>query len=354
MEVLLESRSPLCRLDAIVAKEKNAYYFYIMKAPEAGCEMVHFCWICNRGPAPEELTADSFRDGAPMMPKKNVGPEHLPDGMDLDASKLSIVWYRSGDCAAVLSDNEIICVIPPNVGKYDFPGFSKFAAGQHRYAWALPVSTKKMKSEIEENRRFWKELSSCHSDILTEHQNIISGFLGNPAARLLDIDRGEFPYRTLLQGEKNDVVYDFTAGVSRYPMPKSPLYFNNDSDKSCYIELGFACEKKHAVLADMMGSVLAQISDIPWGENDIIWHGHTIEFNSIRGCSAIVLINPDYITEAEAPDYSSADRKINLLWVVPVTDEEFSIIKNEGIIKALSRVRFRDRLHIFDGHRKFV
>ncbi len=353
-EVILESRSPVCRLDAVVSRERDSYYFYIMRTPEHMCELVHRCWICNRKPAPDEITEASFEGGAPMLPKRNVGPEHKPAGMDLDADRLSIVWYRSGDTAALLCDDEIICVIPPVAGKYDFPGYSKFAAGQHRYAWALPASTRKMKAEIDENRKYWKYISENHwPESRERHLAVLNGFFDR-TSKSLDTDQGRFPYRSLVQGVKNDVVYNFTVGVSRFPMPKSAIHFGNSYEESCYIELGFACSQKHAALADLMGSVMAQIADMPWQELNILWHGHTVDFPNIRGCSALLFINPDMVPGLEKPDYSASKKKINLLWIVPVTEEEMKTIRSEGINKAVSHVHFPERLHIFDGQTKFI
>ena len=87
-EVIVESWSPVCNIQAFVEKSDKNYYFYLWIDPENSGD-IRSCWICNRVPAPADIN-EAFKDEgeAPCMPLEFV--DHDPSGIELDEDSLSI------------------------------------------------------------------------------------------------------------------------------------------------------------------------------------------------------------------------------------------------------------------------
>ena len=159
-EFIFESSSPICHIDAVVAAEKNAYYFYFFCSPEYGAKVLNRLWICNRHETPDELDLSPLDNGeGPLLGKENVSEMQPKYGMELNPDKISCVWYDTGDAAAIYYGKKLICAIPPIAGLYDFPGFSIFAKGQTRYAWEMPKEPE-FEKIVNDNKQFWEIINN--------------------------------------------------------------------------------------------------------------------------------------------------------------------------------------------------
>ncbi|MDO5558446.1 MAG: suppressor of fused domain protein [Oscillospiraceae bacterium] len=354
MEFIYESESPICGLTACVSREKDCYYFYIMGAAEQGFKVLRILWICNRKPAPDELVfPDGPGGGAPMLPAGYVA--HDPRGMELDESKMKIVWYESGDCAALFYNNELLCTIPPIAGLYDFPGFSRYAKGQHRYAWGFPDDPDSIIKRAEESAAFWNYMNrDPWQDIQTTHMKAIEGFFGKHE-KYYAIDGGNFPPKAIMQGRKYGRIYGITLGVSMFPMPKSDIKFGSDSQLFGRIELGFCAQESYSSICEKMFSYMSGISCMPWRELDILGHGHTIDCRISDRFTNLLLINPSLVPNMEQPVYDEfMGAPVNLLWLVPITDEEMALLNEIKIFEFVKRARIQANIHVFDGKPKFI
>lgn len=135
-QILAESWSPCCQIQAFVEESDTCCYFYLWF--HAGTENAYMrsCWICNVGKAPDRIDVDAMEYGrAPAMPEEYV--KHDAGGIRLDRDKLSIVWFEEGDAAALLEGDTLICVIPGWSGYQGFNGYSRYARGTAPYAWEL-------------------------------------------------------------------------------------------------------------------------------------------------------------------------------------------------------------------------
>ena len=169
------------------------------------------------------------------------------------------------------------------------------------------------------------------------------------------IDGGEFPPKALVRGSKDGVIYGITAGVSLIPMPRVEANFREECSKYRRMELGFATIEKHKGMCDLMYSYLSNLAAFPWKEDTFLAHGHTIPFRSIKGYEAVLFINPRMVHGVEMPEYEDCmGEPINLLWVVPITGEEYQFALEHEIEETLRHV-YGDiaRIHIFDGGHKF-
>lgn len=107
-------------------------------------------------------------------------------------------------------------------------------------------------------------------------------------------------------------------------------------------------------LTQMMFSVMSDVANMPWNELNFLWHGHTFDFPNIKGFSQIVLINPVYIEGMECPKWRKfIGNRVNLLWLVPITAQEFAALGEMGIAELLKKCPDPQHLHIFDGRPKF-
>ena len=356
-EIIFESRSPICDINAVIEEGDNTCYMYLMTAPETGVKLLRALWVCNRNPAPETFDPECMKGGkAPMLCKENLAPIHPAAGITLNPDKLSCSWYDTGDAAAIFYGNRLLCAIPPIAGLHDFPGFSVFAKGQTRYAWGFPDNPA-FEQRAKSLSTFWKNIEADDSwpEIQEECLRVIEEFYGGQHERYYAIDGGKFPTKALAQGRKNGVVYGITLGVSQFAMPRSEIVFGSHYKDCNRIELGFATLERHEPMTQMMFSLMSDVARMPWVERDFIWHGHTFDFANIRGFSQMLMINPVYIEGMECPKWRKfIGNRVNQLWLVPITAQEFELLHEIGIAELIKRCPDPTHLHIFDVKPKFI
>lgn len=149
--VILESQSPVCDIQAFVEESDKCYYFYLWFYPGSEDAYIKSCWICNAATAPEEIDIQAMQEGmAPAMPKEFIS--HEIQGIHLNPDNLSIVWFEEGDAAALLEGSRLLCVIPEWSGYQDFNGYSRYAVGMAPYAWELTKAERILQERVEKSR----------------------------------------------------------------------------------------------------------------------------------------------------------------------------------------------------------
>lgn len=356
-KILLEEWSPVCNIQAVVEETDKCCYFYLWVKPGMDDAVMKSCWVCNVAPAPEKLDVEGMKQGiAPAMPKENV--LHDIDGIRLDADLLKIVWFEEGNAAALLSEEEIICVIPGWSGYEGFHGYAKFVKGMTPCAWEMTDAFPVIGERVERSRTFWDsfEFEPDYWKLTQKmHMDSLENFYGKYEIYYA-IDGEEFPPKALIQGTKEGVIYGITAGVSLIPMPDVEMWYGDDYREYRRIELGFAATAAHEELCKYMYSFLSSLSAYPWRENTFLGHGHTVPCQRLEGYEALLLINPRFVPGLEMPEYEPCmEETINLLWGVPITGEEYQFAMEHDIDETLKHVRGDiARIHIFDGEPKFV
>lgn len=353
--VLLEDWSPRCNVQAFVEESDTCCYFYLWFHPGMERAFVKSCWVCNTAPAPKQLDVDAMQAGnAPALPEEFVN--HAPEGKRLDPQTLSVVWFEEGDAAALLEGEQIICVIPGWSGYNGFCGYSRYAKGMAPYAWELTPAETVLSARVENSQRFWKYLEGEYwGEVQDFHLQALETFFG-PHEKYFAIDGGKFPPKALVSGKKDGISYGITAGVSLIPMPGVEQYYGEESGDFRRIELGFVAAEEKQEVCMKMYSFLSAISNLPWNELTFLGHGHTVPCNAIEGFAAVWLLDARLMSQITSPSYPlfRGDR-INLLWAVPIKQEEYDFIRSlkEGTEAALKQVRGSiERLVIFDGEGK--
>ena len=353
-EIIIESNSPVTDIQAFVEKSDTSYYFYLWGNPAGEQKFFKSCWICNRKKAPKTLDTEAMKQGrAPMMPEEYVA--HDLKGMELDADKLEIVWFAEGDGASLLGDGKLLCVIPgwADVEKRFF-GYCRYAKGTGNYAWELAQAEATLMNRTQSNQAFWKYFDTDFwPEVQTAHMEALEQFFGKHE-RYFAIDGGKFPPKALVSGTREGVVYGITAGVSLIPMPKVEQYVE-EVNKHHRIELGFATIEQYRSLCDFFYSTMSSLAAYPWKEITFFAHGHTVPYRGIKGFEALLFINPRMIPELEQPAYKDfVDDDMSLLWLMPITAQEYELAVNEGSEALIKCATDLKRVHIFEGKPKFI
>ncbi len=364
-EIIIESESMVCGLQAFVEKNENAYYFYLwnpFSREDKG--KVRSCWICNRRKAPAKVNADDMKNGrAPRMPAEFVA--HDINGMELDAEKLSIVWFEEGDSAALLSGGEVICAIPEWSGYKDFHGYSKYAKGTGPFAWEIQGAVKSLTAKVNAGRYIWEYfctpenmnqwmITQCKAAMAFLENHELDYNIAHKEDKTLG--KGTFPPKVVISGTRNGAVYGLTAGVSLVAMPMVSMYTKENPQNMNRMELGFAAVEEHRPLCRLMYANLSMYANIPWQQMTFLGHGHTVPMQNIKNFSAVLFVNPRNVNGLESPEYSvfPGGGAVNMLWVVPITQQEYDFAVKNSSEELLKKAKDISRIHIFDGESKFL
>ena len=350
-KTLLTSDSPLCPVQAFVEQTENAIYFYLFYIFGDKGKNLRACWVCNCREAPDQLDAG---EKISMMPKGCFS--HDPQGITLDPEKLMISWFPDGDSAALLCGGNIMAIIPPKAGLYDFPGFARYAVGQNRYAWELDAEQRMYWMEkIAESdrlfesthiREFWEQMQRQHLQKLEE-------FFG-PHTGYYAIDDNKYPMRAVIEGQKNGVTYGITAFLSIFTQPQIEVHIRG-AEQHRRIEFGFAARSDLAEHVKMQAyNCFMALAKYIYQDRTFFAHGHTNTWEGIPGFPAFLFINARALRGLEAPEYGEfLGDPVNLLWAVPVTQQEYDFTVQNGVNAILERAKNLSRIHIFDGMPKF-
>lgn len=354
-EIILESNSPVCDIQAFVEKSETCYYLYLWGNQNSEKRFLKSCWICNRMKAPKNLDAKAMKNGqAPMMPEEFVA--HDLKGMELEADKLEIVWFAEGDAASLLMDGQLICVIPGwSDAEKNFYGYSKYAKGMGNYAWELINAESVLMKRTNDSKAFWAGFDKeFWPRVQSAHMEVLEDFLGKHE-KYYAIDGGKFPPKALVSGTRDGVVYGITVGVSMIPMPKIEQYvMDSELTRLHRIELGFAATEQYRSLCELFYSTMSSLAAYPWQEITFFSHGHTVPFDAIDGFGGLLFINPRLISVREQPEYRDSVSDVCLLWLIPLTAQEYDFVMSEGTRALLEQAADWEHVHVFDGKPKFI
>ncbi len=354
-EIIVESNSPVCDIQAFVEKSDTCYYFYLWGNPSSEKRYLKSCWICNRVKAPKTLDAKAMQQGrAPMMPEEFVA--HDLKGMELDEDNLEIVWFEEGDAASLLSNGQLICVIPGWADAENrFFGYSKYAKGMGNYAWELINAEPVLMKRTNDSKAFWAGFDrEFWPQVQSAHMEVLENFFGKHE-KYYAIDGGKFPPKALISGTRDGVMYGITAGVSMIPMPKIEQYvMESELTRLNRIELGFAATEQYRTLCELFYSTMSSLAAYPWQEITFFSHGHTVPFDAINGFGALLFINSKLISVCEQPEYTDSLSDVSLLWLIPLTTQEYDFIMSEGTRALFEQAVDIENIHVFDGKPKFI
>ena len=358
-EVLVESWSPVCDIQAFAEESETCVYFYLWWRPGSERAQVKGCWVCNTKPAPEGVDKAAMDRGeAPMMPRS--GCCHDAGGIRLKKRELSIVWLEEGDGAALVESGAVLALIPGWAWREEnFPGYARYAVGSAPFAWGLADAEPVLAPRVERSRAYWQTMEGDYWPALQRQGlDAIEGFFG-PNEQYYAIDGGKFPPKALVAGRRDGVRYGFTLGVSALCQPVVEQYWPHDDPATRRrIELGFAA--REGMPEDRWMAALGRISgmtNLPWGEITCLGHGHTVACGeSFPGFPAVLLLDQRRLEGVAAPVFSPVmGEPVVLLWAVPLTQAEYDLAmeSQEAVLPMLYQGK-REEMVIFDGKAKFL
>ncbi len=328
-EILVESWSPLCNIQAFAEESATCVYFYLWRDPNSDHPQVKSCWVCNTAPAPAEVDKAAMNAGnAPRMPRS--GCAHDPGGIRLDPRSLSIVWLEEGDGAALLENGRILALIPGWVWNQNgFPGYARYAIGTTPFAWELTQAEPVLTPRVERSIAYWQTMEDGYWRPLQEGGLAAMEAFFGPHEKYFAIDGGKFPSRALVTGRQDGVRYAFTLGNAALCQPVVEQYHQEDAGDYRRMELAFAAREDFPE-EDWMKvlGLFPGISGYPWQEITWLGHGHTLLLPPERlpGFAAFLLLDSRHLPDAAAPAFPPVmGEPVTLLWCVPITRAEYDL-----------------------------
>ena len=116
------------------------------------------------------------------------------------------------------------------------------------------------------------------------------------------------------------------------PMPNVDMTYEDDYTDYRRMELGFACDERHEALLKPFFSTMSGLAAYPWEYLTFFGHGHTIPYKNIKGIDYLLFLNDRLLQTTDAPKYDRfMGDAVNLLWLVPIKQEEKDFIEKNGI-----------------------
>lgn len=353
-EILISSVSPLCPIDAFAENDGQTCYFYLQKFPKSKKSELIPCFVCNTVGSEQETSLDEWYKHhdwhAPMIPYSQVS--HDKGGMTLSPDELEIVWTREGSGAGLLYRNELIAFIPEWADVDNICGYSKYIIGKTDFGWEMTNAQPHLDNVIAAAKDFWSKMDEDFWPELQQSQlNSIESFMGEHD-KYYAIDGGKFPPRALVTGEKDGIKYGFTLGMSLLRQPMTECFYMEKTDDFTRVELGFSCSAEQEKAFMSVLQRMASSATLPWAQITSLGHGHTITLKGVSGFPAAWLINDNLLPEGNSPEYEPVyGERVNLLWLVPITQEQYDYLREYDMEKIFKLNLSRDML-LFDGKSK--
>ncbi|MEO1450019.1 MAG: suppressor of fused domain protein [Bacteroidota bacterium] len=337
-EILLEARSPLCPIHAVVEQDDRVAYMYLggQKHSPFGTKA---CWIRNLQPAPEEIETGLMEDGiAPMMPQAFC---KFPDGQKpLEKEDLEIVWSEEGDAAALFIKGEVAVIIPGWSGQGGFWGYARDAIEQGPYAWEL-TEKNEYPQRIKAARSSWEMWTRQHNPFDQRQRFILDMYKETfgPSDTYFAIDGGEWPPRGLYvrTGEARTVLA--TVGLSLHPMPMIEMY-TEDRFKYHRIELGLILnEQLPSEQIEKLASWISGQATIPWSNITFLGEGHTLYFPTLGSSHFKAVLLTNRLDKLPAPELEPFQNSpINFLWMIPLSERERNEVMENGSVEIVEKL----------------
>jgi hypothetical protein len=338
-ETLLFETSPHGTLDSMVQQDGRTVYLYLHspKNPEFGTRAV---WVRNLIKGPLVLSDADLQMGiAPVLPRTWSAE---PAGSPLpDVDQLRLIWFEEGNGVALLEGDEVLAIIPPWSGLENFHGYARDCRLENSICWPMPQQ-RHLTMRIRRAENYWRSWETgnpfrkLQEDLLAAY-----GTRFGEAGKYFAIDSGHWPPKAIQCFQKGGLLTALTVGVCVRSMPNVELAMENPSiarrvEFGIQLNIGEMDANAESILEWM-----SRITNYPWHRLTWFGHGHT------SALPAAIL--PEYAGVFYFQDQqgnSALDLgtfegdPINLLWMVPIDDEELKSI----VEKTTSAVEFSDLL----------
>lgn len=318
---MLTWTSPQQDLEAILDSQHEVVYFYLQDLRDESMKAV---WVRNLTEPPEGDPQERMEKGLPpLQPSGGVGPPLLEE-------EVEVVWFEEGTGAALLERGEILAVIPPWSGMRGFHGYARDCATAELGVFPLGSEAENaIYARVRKAKEWWdcwrqgnpwQELGEA---LLASYQVI------GEHTQYFAIDGGNWPPKAIVRVPVESGTALLTMGVALRPQPGTELSVENPESLH-RIELGVClppdCDDE---FVRKVGAQLSSLANIPWRHRTWLGDHHTVGFDFGSPFSAALLCKkPPGAPALELPTFR--DDPINLLWLIPLTEEERQAAIDQG------------------------
>jgi suppressor of fused protein SUFU len=341
---LLESENPYESRRLTVEFDGVTTAAYLHDGPST----VAATWIANHVPAPASTDVDRIESGqAPIMP---AGHTKLPEGRPaFEPGTLEPLWFEEGDGVAVLENGKLLAVIPGwSDASRGMPGYSRDIVGQTPFGWSLDDAMEGLGPRVERARAYWKWRG--HERSWGVFQQGVLGHLTDQLGEgehYWDASVGKQPTAGISERPPTaDRPYSVlsTVGMSCQRMPVVERLVQ-DPGQYARIELALATTMPPALAA----RVFLWLAPYPWravtwfgAGHSVRWYHEPSTFPLGGGYEAVLLLDePAGLLGPEPPNlsgFSFGGDPVRWLWVVPITEQERLLAKEEGSSSLISQL----------------
>jgi hypothetical protein len=336
-QVLIEETGPNGNVAAFVEDDGRVVYLYLRGPDGAWMKSV---WVQNRLPAPDEVDAARMQQGRPpLMPRAHCRhPEGAPA---LDPGQLRLVWLPEGNGVALTDDDGLLAAVVPWTGLRGFPGYARHALGEGPFAWQLAGADALLErfSTAEAYWADWDRSPNPWQRIQGAQLAAYEAAFGKPG-RYFAIGGDSWPPRALVRFDRPAGIVLVTVGMALRPQPQVEMA-DARPEALRRVELGVSlpAETPEAVVEDWISYVAGQV-DLPWARYTWLGHGHTIPCDAAtgRGFPAVLLAHGEDV-DLPSPLPAFAGDPVNVLWLTPVTADEWVRARRDGAQTVLPGLR---------------
>lgn len=342
-KVLKEELGPNGNVKALVEDDGRSVYLYLEGTEESGFG-VRSCWVRNLRQAPAMIEAERMQQGlAPMLPARYcIDPE---GGRPLRTDDLEFLWLESGDAVALLEAGDVLAVIPPWSGEGGFSGYARDCAMEGPLCDPLGSPSHDhhgIYSRLARAAAFWESWDhNPWPKIQDGMMQVLERHLG-PHTKYFSSDPELWPPRSLTRFDPQGAMVAVTGGMSLRPQPRADR-LGGDAAGGRRIELGLAIDTS---LVDDPLPLLSYVSaqaTLPWDRYVALGEGQAIGVTALpagpsgKRFSAMVLWErPPGAPSIEFPPFEGDP--VRLLWMVPITEEEGALLREEGAAALFARL----------------
>ena len=342
--VVLQDVSPNGNVRVVVDQDERVVYAYVQAADDTDFTP-KACWIRNITQAPERLDVDGMKQGVPPMLPVSYCKDPSA-GEPFDEGQLQAVWFEEGDGVAIMEQDQILAIIPAWAGEKGFDGFARDCIGQSPLCWELE-SDNVLFDRVRKAQEYWQSWDQEPTPWQSQSDKLLAEIesqLGEHS-RYFAIDGGEWPPKALVLCEPEGAVVLASIGVSLRPQPAVEMLFD-DPEQFARFELAFAFDSKlDTEKMLIIGDYISGQSNLPWGQYTWLGHGHTVPCREFGGLNAKMTSMLLVASELSGPDLRLSPYRgdaVNVLWCVPITDDERDFAVNNGSAELVSRLEAAD------------
>lgn len=329
---LLDETSPYGSRRVLVATNGTETWAQLFDG--SGGQVTALWLAAHRGPAPDVQLS--------VPPETTRNPGGRPHFERVEA-----VWFEEGDGVALFDPDGMLAVLPGWAGPETLPGYAREAVASSPSAAPLQSAIEQFGPRAERARGYWAW--RARQEAWQEYQQDVAQHVATklgPAQQVWPLGQGNPPVVAGRHGTESEHVA-VTVGMSAQRMPAVEQYVDEPGPFS-RIELAVAGLGRGDV--DLV--LLRWLARHPWRAATWIGSRHTVRWPGAgfpvgEPFAGVLLVDePTLLPGPAAPDLSGHSifgDPVRFLWLVPVTEEEITTARAEGVDALLAQLRAAGR-----------